>query len=68
MNYANITHVILLKINNLYLFSKPYLGQITELAERLKTLEDTEVVKLIKDLSSVDNEIDNDIMVVVDDE
>lgn len=47
---------------------KLYLGQITELAERLKTLEDTEVVKLIKDLSSVDNEIDNDIMVVVDDE
>ena len=25
MNYANITHVILLKINNLYLFSKPYI-------------------------------------------
>lgn len=47
---------------------KLYLGQITEMAERLKTLEDTEVVKLIKDLSSVDNEIDNDIMVVVDEE
>jgi hypothetical protein len=45
---------------------KLYLGQITEMAERLKTLENTEVIKLIKDLSNVENNTDSDVMVVVE--
>ena len=37
VNYANITHVILLKINNLYLFSKPYVVICKKCGECVRT-------------------------------
>lgn len=47
---------------------KLYLGQITEMAHRVKTLEDTSVVKLIHDLDSAEGNVENDIKVVADEE
>lgn len=51
-----------LKMGNLYL------GQMSELAHRVKTLEDTAVLKLIHDLDSAKDVTDSDIIVVQNDE
>lgn len=44
-----------------------YLGNMTELAQRLKTLENAPVLKLIHDLSSAESAPDSDIMVTAED-
>lgn len=44
------------------------LGSITELGQRVKTLEDTEVVKLIHDLSSAEGDIQSDVLVIAEEE
>ena len=41
---------------------KLYLGQMTEMASRIKTIEDTEVIKVIANLQGVSNE-DSDIRI-----
>lgn len=43
---------------------KLHLGEMTEMAQRLKKVEDTEVVKLIHDLSTAQGDTDSDVMVV----
>lgn len=50
-----------LKMGNLYL------GQVSELAQRVKTLEDTAVLKLIHDLEAAKDVTDSDIVVVQND-
>ena len=45
---------------------KLHLGEITELALRVKALEDTEVVKLIHDLGSAEGDLDSDVMVLAE--
>lgn len=45
---------------------KLYLGQISEMAERMKAIEDTEVVKVVKNLSEITNDMNSDITVTVD--
>lgn len=45
---------------------KLYLGEITEIAHRVTALEDTPVLKLIRDLSSAEGNVDTDIMVMAD--
>ena len=45
---------------------KLYLGQISEMAERMKAIEDTEVVKVVKNLSDITNDMNSDITVTVD--
>ena len=45
---------------------KLYLGQISEMAERMKAIEDTEVVKVVKNLSGITNDMNSDITVTVD--
>lgn len=47
---------------------KLYLGEITEMAHRVKNLEDTSVVKLIHDLDQAEGDVKNDIQVVADEE
>lgn len=47
---------------------KLYLGEMTEMAQRIKALEDTNVVKVIHDLSSVEGDVQSDVMIVADDE
>ena len=47
---------------------KLYLGEVTEMASRLKTLEDTNVLKLIHDTENAQGTIDSDVMVVVEDD
>ena len=44
------------------------LGSITELGQRVKILEDTEVVKLIHDLSSAEGDIQSDVLVIAEEE
>lgn len=39
------------------------LGEITEMAHRVKTLENTDVVKVIHDLSSVENDVQSDVII-----
>lgn len=46
---------------------KLYLGQITEMAQRVKTLEDTNVIKPVHDTSDIDLIADSDVMIVSDD-
>lgn len=46
---------------------KLHLGDMTEMAQRVKTLEDTDVVKLIHAVNGVSDE-DSDIMIVTDEE
>lgn len=43
---------------------KLHLGEMTEMAQRVKTIEDTPVLKLIHDLSSAEGTVDSDVMVV----
>ena len=47
---------------------KLHLGEITELSQRIKTIEDTNVVKVIHDLGSVDNDVQSDVLVMSDEE
>lgn len=47
---------------------KLHLGEITELSQRIKTIEDTNVVKVIHDLGSVDNDAQSDVLVMSDEE
>ena len=48
---------------------KLHLGEITELGCRVKTLENTNVIKLIHDLNSVDNaSSDSDVLVYADED
>lgn len=46
---------------------KLHLGEITEMAQRVKTLEDTDVVKVIQDLNNVDDTTQSDIYIVSED-
>ena len=45
---------------------KLHLGEMTEMAQRVKTLEDTNVVKVIHDLNSVPDDPNSDIMIVAE--
>lgn len=45
---------------------KLHLGEITELSQRIKTLEDTEVVKVIHDLDEINT--DSDVVITEDEE
>lgn len=45
---------------------KLHLGEITEVAQRVKTMEDTNVLKLIHDLDSAEGKIDSDVLVVAE--
>lgn len=47
---------------------KLYLGQMTEMAQRIKTIEDTEVMKLIHNLDSAEGTTDSDVEVVSEEE
>lgn len=46
---------------------KLHLGEITEMAQRVKTLEDTDVVKVMQDLNNVDDTTQSDIYIVSED-
>ena len=46
---------------------KLHLGEITEMAQRVKTLEDTDVVKVIQDLNNIDDTTQSDIYIVSED-
>ena len=39
---------------------------MTEMAQRIKTLEDTNVLKAIHDLNSVDNDVQSDVVITVE--
>lgn len=45
---------------------KLYLGEMTEIAQRVKNVENTPVVKLLHDLTNAEGDIDTDIMVTTD--
>lgn len=47
---------------------KLYLGEITEMAHRVKTLENTSVVKLIHDLDNAEGSAESDVVVMADDD
>ena len=47
---------------------KMNLGSVTELAQRVKTLEDTDVLKLIHDLDSAEGTEESDVMVVAEED
>ena len=47
---------------------KLHLGEMTEMAQRVKTLEDSDVVKVIHDLGSVDGDIQSDIVISLDED
>lgn len=44
-----------------------HLGEITEVVQRIKTLEDTDVLKPINDIESAEGDIDSDVIVVGED-
>ena len=46
---------------------KLHLGEITEMAQRVKTLEYTDVVKVMQDLNNVDDTTQSDIYIVSED-
>ena len=46
---------------------KLHLGEITEMAQRVKTLEDTDVVKVMHDFENTDD-VQSDVMIVTNDE
>lgn len=46
---------------------KLHLGEITEMAQRVKTLEDTDVVKVMHDFENADD-MQSDVMIVTNDE
>ena len=45
---------------------KLHLGEMTEMAQRVKTLEETEVVKVIHDLDSVNGDPQSDIVIMAE--
>jgi hypothetical protein len=45
---------------------KLHLGEMTEMAQRVKTLEETEVVKVIHDLDSVNSDIQSDVLIMAE--
>ena len=45
---------------------KLYLGEMTEIAQRVKNVENTPVVKLLYDIANAEGDIDTDIMVTTD--
>lgn len=45
---------------------KLHLGEMTEMAQRVKNLEDTNVVKVIHDLGSVSDDIQSDVLIMED--
>ena len=45
---------------------KLHLGEITEMAQRVKTLEETEVVKVIHDLDSVNDDPQSDVLIMAE--
>ena len=45
---------------------KLHLGEMTEMAQRVKTLEETEVVKVIHDLDSVNSDPQSDIVITAE--
>lgn len=45
---------------------KLHLGDMTEMAQRVKTLEETEVVKVIHDLDSVNSDPQSDIVIMAE--
>lgn len=47
---------------------KLHLGEMTEMAQRVKTLENTPVLKLIHDLTSAEGAIDSDVVVMSEDD
>ena len=47
---------------------KLHLGEMTEMAQRLKNLEDTDVVKVIHDLKDVSGDFQSDVYVVTEEE
>ena len=46
---------------------KLHLGEMTEMAQRVKTLEDTDVVKVMHDFENTDD-VQSDVMIVTNDE
>lgn len=47
---------------------KLHLGEMTELSQRIKTLEDTEVVKVMHDLDSVSSDSQSDVVITEEEE
>ena len=47
---------------------KLHLGEVTELAQRVKTIEDSDVVKLIHDLDSAEGTIPSDVLVYAEED
>lgn len=47
---------------------KLHLGEITELAQRVKNIEDTEVVKLIHDLDNAEGTLPSDVLLYAEEE
>lgn len=47
---------------------KLHIGEMTEIAQRVKDLENTEVLKSIDDLSSVDTDIKSDVIIMTNEE
>lgn len=45
---------------------KLHLGDMTEMAQRVKTLEETEVVKVIHDLDSVNSDPQSDVLIMAE--
>lgn len=45
---------------------KLHLGEMTEMAQRVKTLEETEVVKVIHDLNSVNSDPQSDVLIMAE--
>lgn len=45
---------------------KLHLGEMTEMAQRVKTLEETEVVKVIHDLDSVNSDPQSDVLIMAE--
>ena len=47
---------------------KLHLGEVTELAQRVKNIEDTEVVKLIHDLDNAEGTLSSDVLLYAEEE
>lgn len=47
---------------------KLHLGEMTEMAHRVKTLEDTDVVKMIHGLSDGESDIDSDVVIIAEED
>ena len=45
---------------------KLHLGEMTEMAQRVKTLEETEVIKAIHDLNSVNGNTQSDVLIMAE--